>query len=204
MGAARAVFGNSEGAPVQHGRTENAKVLPGDMERGEMFGQPAIDEAHAGIGRLVGGEVAEDLDAGFPGKELRNRRLERVDGLGAIVGHDNLDDPVRVGIGQRAQEHGVQHGEHRGIGADGDGEDGDGRQCESRSVAQQAPGMPDVADQPVGQSVHVRTAVIPIPGTTPAPGDENRPSSAVPDLSRAISSAGEAIPAPPVPAGGVG
>src|SRR4029453_17584736 len=143
-----------ERTAVQRARAEHAEVLLRYVQRREVLGWSAVDEVDPGIRGLVRPEMAANPDALLPGDELRDRGVERVAELRRIVGDHDLDDLVGVGIGERAQQQGVDDREDRGVRPDADREHGDCRDGESPRAPEQPPGMADIASDVLQEARH--------------------------------------------------
>ena len=116
------VFG-SERAPQARGHPEDLEEVSREPVSDDRLRLAGPGEAAGPVAR--GAQVREHAAAVAVGGVGHGRhRSARDAALGAVL--PDPDEPVRVGEGQRPQEHGVHDAEDRHVGADGDGEGGDG------------------------------------------------------------------------------
>ena len=145
-GALRDVLGACEHSALIDRRAEHVEVIGRDVERVEVHLAIAGHERHPGA-RMVGGHPLEHLpgDPGAPRAVLRHRRECRAPGL--QVAHE-LDEPIGLGIRERAQQHAAGDREHGGVGADADRQHEDGRDRKRRTAPERARRVSDVMDDP--------------------------------------------------------
>jgi hypothetical protein len=106
----------------------------------DLLGNDA-GEVEARTTEIVGSDILKDAGLGFPDVVV-NRRAAGAVALGRGV-HE-LHDTVRLGIGERLKEDGVDDGEDSGVGSDAEGDGGDGGQGEGRACDEHAEGVAEV------------------------------------------------------------
>ena len=92
----------------------------------------ASGDVESGSAKIVGCDLLEDAGLLTPEIELWVCWLPERSLAGWF---DQRDQFLRVGIGQRLEEYGVDHGKDSGIDADSDGDHQDGDDGESRRFA---------------------------------------------------------------------
>ena len=95
---------------------------------------------------LVGGEALEGTRALAPVQEIgRSHRAVRLARVGLVHEHQ----PVRVGVGQRPQQQGVERRQHCGVAADPERERQRGNEREPRRAPQPPHSVPQIQEQRV-------------------------------------------------------
>ena len=109
--AAGPILVGAEATTDQRLHGEDAEVIHADVDALDLLGPVAAAEIHAGAGEVVGGDPVERLGTA-PGHELGNRRCA---GCAVRILTADLNEPIRVRVRQRAQQHTVDDREDRGI-----------------------------------------------------------------------------------------
>ena len=134
------VFLGREGAAEDDGRAEEAEIRFGDVNAVDLF-RDLAGEIKVGTTEVVGGDVLENAGLSAPVVEFGGGRAGPV-AVGSDVHH--LHDAVGVGIAERLEENGVDHGEDGGVGSDAEGDGGDGGDGEGGTGEEGAEGVAKV------------------------------------------------------------
>ncbi len=147
--------GHALGAGVILAGEERAALVDGDPEHAEEVGRHLQSADVLRIARRAESSAAEtprrqrraaDLSHAIEIVGIGERPL--VAKAGAEVGLlDHADEPFRFGIGERPEEHAVDHGEHHRRRADSQRERGDRDRGEPDPLPERAHGVPDVLHQ---------------------------------------------------------
>jgi len=137
---ARGVFLRGK-RPTEHDRrAEQSKEVGADVSGLNLF-RFAVGQVHRA--EAIGGGVLKDVARLPPHVELGGRGAnERSLRRGVI----EKDQPRRIGIRERAEQHGVDHRKDRGVGADAEGQGGDCRHRKGWRSTHRPKGMSHVLE----------------------------------------------------------
>ena len=143
-GAAGHVLAGEEGAPELGADAQHVEEVGADLERGELRALGAVVPDDGGVG--VSGDGGED---GRVGLELAHRRPGELEAglVVAVVDLPDVDQAVGLGVGERAEQGGVDRSEHGGVQADAHGEGEDDDRREPRPAPEVADGVTEVLEQ---------------------------------------------------------
>src|SRR5713226_1154867 len=145
-------FFGEEVASEDRVHPKDGEEVGGDEADGHLlralvtFGGAEVDGGAAstgGGGELLKGAAALLIIAKV-GRGNGGQRLA----AGAVIVPDG-GQAIGLEVGKRAQEHGVNHGEHSGIGADAEREGQDGDYGEAGSFGEQTKGVANVGDESI-------------------------------------------------------
>ena len=117
-GAVRQILTLREGAPRDWRHAEDLEVVRRDPKRLHGLGRIARADVHRKCAEIVQGHGVEHIV--LPPRHVLGDRI-RIADTGVKLAPE-LHDPVGLRIGQRLEEHGVDHREDRGVGADAEGQ----------------------------------------------------------------------------------
>jgi hypothetical protein len=122
------VLFRSEGTPVEHLRAEEPEVIHRNASALNLLGSRAARQVDSRAAEVVSGKILED--GGLLAQYVEFRWGASRAGTAGLRDQD-LNDAIRVRIGERFQQHRIHDGKDGRVGADSERQGRDRKQAES-------------------------------------------------------------------------